>query len=663
MKHRLLLILALGPFLRAGAQEREEDGRLDPLVVEADEQNEDTVLPLHFAGNATVIGPEAIARSGARSVADLLVSKGGLRLTSATGNAADSSVHLRGFGENSASRALVLIDGRPINRADMASVSWLEVPLARIERVEILRGSHSARFGDNAVGGVINLITKSGPTTSTVVEAAGGSDGTLIARASHQDTLDGHGIGFDFEKNLTDGWRENAFSDLESASVRWDKSLARGIEADLSLSWADERNGFPGPLGKDRYLADPRQSIYARFGQADQYFSEETRWRAGGSILLGDRSDLAFELPVSLYQRDLAWNFGPGFHSDNLLETLALSPRLTLRRDTWSAEAGIQLRRDSLELSQFAEIQRINRTTDASLARDIFGVFASGEWEPLENWHLNAAARWERSSIEAHSSSYIFPADPALNFARTNAESNTAFQAGIRWEPTATLSSWFRYDHLYRLPSTDEIASYQGFPLAIPFNDRLHAETGHNLELGGEWTPGPWTLGLNAFAQWLEGEIAYDYTQNLNTNLADTRRLGLETTVGYETERWSADLHYTALKAEFESGPYTGREVYLVPNHELTATLACRPTECITLQAEYQWIGSSFEGNDLLNTAEKLPAYDVVNLLVRYEPKPGLSLYCRINNLLDERYATVKYGGLWYPAASRQFLLGVRQEL
>ncbi len=661
MKLRHLLILALGPLLRAGAQDTEV-ARLDPLVVESEEE-EDSVLPAHFAGSATVIDEETITNSGARSVAGLLASRGGVRLTSTTGNPADATVHLRGFGENAASRVLVLVDGRPINRADTAPVSWLEVPLARLERVEILRGSHSARFGDNAVGGVINLVTKSESTTSTVVEAAGGSDGSLIARASHHGGIGGHRIGLDLEKNLTDGWRENGFSELESAALRWDKALAANLAADLSLSWADESGGFPGPLGTAAYLADPRQSIYARAGQADQYFSEQTRWLAGGGLTLGDREDLAVELPVSYYRRDLAWNFGPGFHSDNLLDTLDLAPRLTLRRESWSAEAGLQFRRDTLDLQQYAEIQRLNRTSDASLDRDILGVFASGEWEAWQDWHLSAAARWERSSVDAAARSYTFPADPALNFARGGGETNHALQAGIRWEPTEEQALWFRYDRLYRLPSIDEIASYQGFPLSVPFNDRLRAETGHNFELGGEWAPGGWTLGLNGFAQWLEGEIAYDFVRNLNVNLADTRRLGLEGWLGYRAEAWQADLRYTMLDAEFLDGPYAGKDVYLVPNHELSATLAWRPNDCLTLQAEYQWIGSSHEGNDFLNTRPKLPAYDVLNLLLRYEPSPGLSLYCRINNLLDERYATLKYSGLWYPAAGRQFLLGIRREL
>lgn len=663
MKFWLPFLLFSGLLLRAGAQERArgQEGRLDPLIIDSDE-DEDRIIPDHVAGNATVIDAETIASSGSRSVAELLSSRGGIRLTSSTGNPADASVHLRGFGENSASRALVLIDGRPANRADMASVSWLEIPLARLDRVEILRGSHSARFGDNAVGGVINLVTRRGNTTSTVVEAAAGSDASFIARASHHQALAGNRIGFDFESNLTDGWRDNAFSELESGTIRWDRDIHRRLRADFSLSWAEERGGFPGPLTLGRYLTNPRQSIYALFGQADQYFSEQTRWLAEGGLTWGSRDDLYFELPLSFLRRDLAWNFGPGFHSDNLLDTLTLQPTFGIRRDAWSADLGLHFRRDQLDLQQYAEIQRITRTSDAALDRNILGMHAGAEWEMLENWHISAAARWEKSELDAAAQSHLFPADPALNFARGTTETHTAFQAGLRWEPVADVAAWFRYDRLYRLPSTDEIASYQGFPLTQPFNDQLRAETGHNLEVGGEWTPGNWTIGLNGFAQWLEGEIIYDYLANLNVNLADTRRMGLETTLGYDAGDWSINLRHTALQARFASGPYEGNDIFLVPNHEFTATLAWRPTDKLSLQAEYQWIASSYEGNDFLNTRPKLPAYDVLNLLVRYEPRPGLSVYARVNNLLDEPYATLKYNGLWYPAAGRQFLVGVRQE-
>ncbi len=654
--HACLVALLFGGALGSRAEELKE------IVVEAD-AGEETVVPPHFAGSATVIDEKTIAESGARSVADLLAARGGIRLSSTSGNSSGSAVHLRGFGENSSSRVLVLVDGRPLNRPDIGGVSWLEVPLARVARVEILRGSQTARFGDNAVGGVINLITKDGGKRSTVIEAAGGSDGYSLARLSYQDTFAGSRVAFDLERNFTDGWRQNAASELESAALRWERDVATGTELELGVSWANELNGFPGPLGKDRYLLAPRESIYALAGLADQYFSEQSRWGADANLILGKRGELSFEMPLSFAQRDQEWNFGPGMHSDNLLRTFSAAPRMGAAGERWSAETGVQYRYDSLDISQFSEIARVNRTAQAELGRETIGVFASADWEPWKHWHLGASARWETTAINATAHSFAFPADPDINFSRDNDETNRAWQIGLRWEPREDLSAWLRYDRLYRLPSTDEIASYQGYPLTKPFNDQLHAETGHNVELGSEWNPADWRFRLNGFAQWLEGEIAYDYLQNLNVNLADTRRLGLESSAGYNRGIWDADLHYTTLIAEYESGPHAGKQVYLVPRHELTATLACRPVDRLTIQGEYQYIGDAFEGNDFQNTQEKLPSHGIANLLLRYEPKPGLSLYLRLNNLLDERYATVKYSGVWYPAAGRQFQLGIRREL
>ncbi|WP_265594291.1 TonB-dependent receptor [Haloferula sp. BvORR071] len=658
---RFILVWLAALSLGGAVNLRAED--LTDVVVEADAKDDDSVLPPHFAGSATVIDSEQIAKSGVRSVADLLAAQGGIRLTSTSGNSSDSAVHMRGFGENSSSRVLVLVDGRPVNRPDMAGVSWLEIPIARLDHVEILSGSQTARFGDHAVGGVINLVTKDGGKAATVVEGAGGSDGYMLARLSHQDTWAGNRVAFDLEHNFTDGWRDNSYNELESAAFRWGRDLTPGIATDFGVSWADEEGGFPGPLTKDRFLLNPRESIYALAGQADQYFSEQNRYTADGTLLLGKGSDYSFAIPLSFYQRDLQWNFGPGFHTDNLLETITLSPHFDARGESWSAQAGLDFSRDTLDLQQYAEIARIHRTGQAALDREILGLHANADWEPWKDWHLSAAARWAQSEVDANARSFTFPSDPALNFDRGNDGDNQAYQVGLRWDARKDLSTWLRYDRLYRLPSMDEIASYQGFPLSVPFNDQLHAETGDNVELGAEWNPGNWSLRVNGFLQWMEGEIAYDYLRNLNVNLADTKRSGVELSTGYHAERWSADLHYTLLHAEYESGPYAGKEVYLVPNRALSATISCRPLDCVTVQAEYQYTGDAFEGNDFQNVQEKLPSYAVTNLLLRYEPRPGLSIYARVNNLFDKNYATVKYSGIWYPAAGRQFIVGIRREL
>lgn len=632
---------------------------LSPLIVEATRQS---VIPEFFSGNATVIEEVVIANSGARSLAELLTSRAGVRITSTSGNTSDGVAHLRGFGENASSRVLILIDGRPVNRPDMEGSSLLEIPLSRIARVEVMRGSQTARFGDNAVGGVINIVTKYAKEPRTSMEIAGGSEAYELLRFSHDGCYAGNGIAFDFERKFADGWRMNSASELETTGVRWNREITKAVDLLAGFSCSNEYTEFPGPLSTKQYNQNPRQSIYVNAKKGAQYFSKRTTQKANAALELWKNSDVNFDIPTTFSSSDQSWNFGPGSHTDNTLETFTITPVMRCTWQNGSAELGVNFRQDDMSLLQFEEIQRQNKIGEASLQREVGEVFSTAAWEPWSGWHFNAAARWGYSQLDASAASLIFPDDPMLNFARGGSESNEAFQLGLRWEAQEGLALWLRADQFYRLPSTDEIAAYQGYPMSVPFNDKLTAETGQNFELGMEYALHGWTLGANGFLQYMKGEILYDYLKNLNVNFADTQRLGFESDVGYHAEIWEAGVHYAYVQARFIDGAYAGKDICLVPNDELSATLTLRPCAKITLQSEYQWVGPSYEGNDFRNAKEKMPDYSVVNLMLRYEARPGLSFYVRINNLLDEQYATLKYSGVWYPAAGRTYQCGMRFE-
>ena len=102
---------------------REPTQELPPLVVTA---LRGSVLPEHFSGNATVIDEAAVVKAGVRSLGELLEIQGGLRVSSTAGDTARGTIHLRGFGDNSASRVLVMVDGRPLNRPDMSGIALQE---------------------------------------------------------------------------------------------------------------------------------------------------------------------------------------------------------------------------------------------------------------------------------------------------------------------------------------------------------------------------------------------------------------------------------------------------------------------------------------------------------------------------------------------------------
>ena len=147
---------------------------------------------LDVAGNVTVLDREAIEKSGARDVPELLRRESGLFVTNDIGNPEGYRVEARGFnnGGGNGSALLVLMDGRRLNEADSSFIDWSLVHLDRVERIEIVRGPASALYGDNAMGGVIQIFTRdAGGAPHAELNGRFGSyqeaTGSLLAGASH----------------------------------------------------------------------------------------------------------------------------------------------------------------------------------------------------------------------------------------------------------------------------------------------------------------------------------------------------------------------------------------------------------------------------------------------------------------------------------------------
>ncbi|HPV48492.1 MAG TPA: TonB-dependent receptor plug domain-containing protein, partial [Smithellaceae bacterium] len=134
--------------------------QLNEIVVTA---SRDTQEVRQAPANVSVITAADIQTSGAATIVELLEKLESIRFHSYSGNAAQSMIDVRGFGgDNPFGKTLILLNGRRLNRTDMASVSWLSLPLDNIERIEIVRGPGSVLYGDAAIGGVINVITRKG---------------------------------------------------------------------------------------------------------------------------------------------------------------------------------------------------------------------------------------------------------------------------------------------------------------------------------------------------------------------------------------------------------------------------------------------------------------------------------------------------------------------
>src|SRR5690554_303316 len=123
-----------------------------------------------------ILGEDELAAMPVNNLADVLDSIGGVQGSRFYGiNGAESSVDLLGFGATGTQNTLVLLNGRRLNDVDLAAVDFAAIPLAAIARIEVLPASGAVLYGNGAVGGAINIVTKQQHRNAAGVEALTGS--------------------------------------------------------------------------------------------------------------------------------------------------------------------------------------------------------------------------------------------------------------------------------------------------------------------------------------------------------------------------------------------------------------------------------------------------------------------------------------------------------
>jgi outer membrane receptor protein involved in Fe transport len=152
------------------------------IVVSAPITYEDRV-PVTSASQFNV-GPNEIATAGAITIDDVLRQVPGFSLFRRSGglttNPTAQGVSLRGVGASGASRALVLLDGVPLNSPFGGWVYWNRVPRVNIENVSVQNGGNSSLYGSGALGGVVNITSETRWGSGLDVEVSAGNEGTAV---------------------------------------------------------------------------------------------------------------------------------------------------------------------------------------------------------------------------------------------------------------------------------------------------------------------------------------------------------------------------------------------------------------------------------------------------------------------------------------------------
>ena len=240
------------PFLMVSSLWAEENVILKEVVVTAtrvEEPAED------IAQDVTVITKKEIASGSYRDISEVVRNVAGLNVLGYSNRGSSATVSLRG---STSEQVLVLIDGKRLNKPGdgLVDLNAISVPLENIERIEILRGASSAIYGADAMGGVINIITKI--PDDTVINLTG-SYGRFVTRDlsfNASGKIRELGYYLSLSKESSEGFLTNSDYDMYAVNSKFRVNISKDISADITVDYNHKDAGSPGAVTWPTPFAD-----------------------------------------------------------------------------------------------------------------------------------------------------------------------------------------------------------------------------------------------------------------------------------------------------------------------------------------------------------------------------------------------------------------------
>jgi outer membrane receptor protein involved in Fe transport len=659
---------------------------MEEIVVTATRLPEPAAPP-----GTSVITATDIRRSTAHTLGEVLAGQANVQLRGYGGSDNNAAIDIRGMGDTAASNVLVVVDGVRLNEHDLSGADLTTLPLSNIERIEVLRGGGVARYGDGAVGGVINITTR--PAGS------GPAQGKLSLRAASYDTFDLQGqvsassgdlsAGLAVSRLLSDGYRVNEDVTAYNASLdlRWTPGdQADGPSLRVRISTHHDVSGLPGPVSASAFAASEaaRRGSNAPF---DESISDDHRFTLG--LNAGSDARGRVDLTLSRRLRDNPFLIGytplvPRDRQEGLIQSRGWDLSAIYNR-----EFGAEERRHTLRAgyewrgADYTRLENGQQVLDSSTRRQgelhTSGLFAESTLALGGGLSLHGGLRLERFASDESDARYtrddcqttMVEISPgvfipvlsgcvdAYRMQKRNSGRwwNQGAELGLDWRLDPALSAFASFSRHFRNPNVDEM---------LLADTHLRPQSGQTLQAGLRWRPRR-ALSLNAtmFSMRTRDEIYYgpDPVSGLNENRNyedTTRRDGGELELNWRPvggPALRAGLGY--LWPVFAG---SGADIPHVPRLTLNGELEWPVSTATRWVLAMRHVGRRYDGNDPDNTLyPALPAHTVWDLALRRAWR-GLRLSIGVNNLFDEVYSVLGYSASYYPMPGRNLHLSLQYD-
>lgn len=606
---------------------------LDTFVETITVSGSHSALPIaQLAGNVSVLTEQDIARSQATFVADLLVQFAGVDISTNGGVGQFAELRLRGSETN---HILVIIDGIAVNDQGQGGlVDLAHLSTQSIARIELYRGPQSALWGDGAVGGVLNIITKDGSQTDgneSALKLSVGQQNTQQAQFQHQAQSDKLQFGITVSHISTDG---------QNISI---------------VPNNNEKDGYTNTSihSKLGYIVNKQHSLNAVF----HYVDYETEFDATDFVTTG--------LPVDADNR-----------SQGRQQSAKLQWLLTPDAANWSLNTTASSHSNVVDNTSEGQLSSLTDATTQSLSSIVklnysnqymtrqFHVGASLEEinftqrGPIDFGDPNQTQTIDSNSVFADA--VVSVTHRAFINASLRYTDNSEFAAatdyriGANWQQSEALTWFASVGQASKNPTfTERFGFYAG---TFVGNPELQPEIATTVELGLRYTSSGFNTQFNIFSAQLEDEINGFVFDNASGGFTadniDGRsdRDGAEFEVSWSISDLAINATYSYLDATQGSGEAQSVELRRA-RHNASFNTSYNWSDSISSYVSASYVGPKFDQFfppwPQASQIIAMRPYWLINANVNIAVSKQFSVNAKIDNLLNHTYQDiVGYRGL-----------------
>lgn len=595
------------------AQEDLQEFALEDMVVTATRTESKMVdVPV----NTTVISAEKIADRHYLDVADALKDVPGANVLDTGVGAGEKKVVLNGDD-----RVLVLVDGKRVN-FDMGAASGrssydlkMLPDVSLIERIEVVKGHGGALYGSDAVGGVVNIITKKMDHSYGKVSMGFGSNQARDAKAMYTVKEGKTGVmvaaskykqGYykykDVADKTTKRWNKDSDYENEKVSLKIAQELTDTSNLEFEYNYTKADGNVP--YGYATTQSDKKTN---NFGLKYDWLLKD---KDAGYVQLY-YNKYKFLSSSTLEEKD------KGFEVQQAI-TASENNKLVVGASYRNAEASNDGRNYAAKYNE-----KINNKA----------IFVSDQWEFIPSWTLDTGVRYDKHST---------------------AGSKTTWSAGLNKKFDENSHAYFNWGQVFKAPTLDDL--YYNVP-GMTGNPDL------NPEKGDTWTVGYGTriadktdVNISYFQSDLEDAIGWSnksgawHPENVNKQ----KKNGMELSINHElNDNWNLEASYTHVRVRNDYGMGYLRDTNFIPN---MYRFGVRYHDDLWNADLFLRGGSGADKSAYVDSK-----YMTLDMSVAYKATKDLSFYAKGYNLFNKAYAEsagVNGGTYTYPAQGRRFIIG-----